>query len=84
MEKDTFEANELNTDEELGAMSYAVAYQAEKYGDSLRPGDVIVSNHSAAGGSHLPDVTVLSPVIHEETNQVLFWTVSRVHHADIS
>ncbi|KAI0383983.1 5-oxoprolinase [Hypomontagnella monticulosa] len=67
----------------LGAMSYAVAYQAEKYGNTLRPGDVIVSNHPAAGGSHLPDVTVISPVIDEVTNEVQFWTASRAHHADI-
>ncbi|KAK1636953.1 Hydantoinase B multi-domain protein [Colletotrichum phormii] len=67
----------------LGAMSYAVAYQAERWGNSLRPGDVLVSNHPAAGGSHLPDVTVISPVIDEDTNEVLFWTASRAHHADI-
>ncbi|KAI8266232.1 hypothetical protein K4K58_010173 [Colletotrichum sp. SAR11_239] len=67
----------------LGAMSYAVAYQAERWGNTLRPGDVLVSNHPAAGGSHLPDVTVISPVIDEHTNEVLFWTASRAHHADI-
>ena len=67
----------------LGAMSYAVAYQAEKYGNTLRPGDVLVSNHPVAGGSHLPDVTVISPVVDEDTNKVLFWTASRAHHADI-
>ncbi|KAI0198959.1 5-oxoprolinase [Astrocystis sublimbata] len=67
----------------LGAMSYAVAYQAEKYGNTLKPGDVLVSNHPAAGGSHLPDITVISPVIDPNTNEVLFWTASRAHHADI-
>ncbi|KAF4898729.1 hypotheticall protein, partial [Colletotrichum viniferum] len=67
----------------LGAMSYAVAYQAERWGNTLRPGDVLVSNHPAAGGSHLPDVTVISPVIDEHTNEVLFWTASRAHHAVI-
>ena len=67
----------------LGAMSHAVAYQAKVHGDSLRPGDVLVSNHPAAGGSHLPDVTVISPVIEETTHKVLFWTASRAHHADI-
>lgn len=67
----------------LGAMSYAVAYQAEKWGNTLRSGDVLVSNHPSAGGSHLPDITVISPVIDENTNEVLFWTASRAHHADI-
>ncbi|RMJ09443.1 hypothetical protein CDV36_010931 [Fusarium kuroshium] len=67
----------------LGAMSFAVAYQAELWGNRLRPGDVLVSNHPAAGGSHLPDVNVITPVIDEKTNEVLFWVASRAHHADI-
>lgn len=64
-------------------MSYALAYQVEKYGNTPRPGDVIVPNHPAAGCSHLLDVTVISPVIDEVTNEVRFWTTSRAHHADI-
>ncbi|KAL3459102.1 5-oxoprolinase [Aspergillus heterothallicus] len=67
----------------LGAMSYAVAYQTRRWGNTLRPGDVIVSNHPIAGGSHLPDVTVITPVIDERNNEVLFWVASRGHHADI-
>lgn len=67
----------------LGAMSFAVTYQAEKWGNKLKPGDVLVSNHPVAGGSHLPDVNVITPVIDEETNEVLFWVASRAHHADI-
>lgn len=67
----------------LGAMSYAVAYQAETWGNKLKPGDVIVSNHPIAGGSHLPDITVITPVIDEKTQEVLFWCASRGHHADI-
>ena len=31
-------------------------------GDSLKEGDVILSNHPTAGGSHLPDLTVITPV----------------------
>ncbi|UPL00473.1 hypothetical protein LCI18_011407 [Fusarium solani-melongenae] len=67
----------------LGAMSFAVAYQAELWGNRLRPGDVLVSNHPAAGGSHLPDINVITPVIDDQTNEVLFWVASRAHHADI-
>ncbi|CAG9981781.1 unnamed protein product [Clonostachys byssicola] len=67
----------------LGAMSFAVSYQAEKWGNRLRPGDVLVSNHPIAGGSHLPDINVITPVIDEATNEVLFWVASRAHHADI-
>ncbi|KAN0108410.1 Hydantoinase B/oxoprolinase domain containing protein [Hyaloscypha variabilis] len=67
----------------LGSMSYAVAYQAQKWGNTLTPDDVLVSNHPIAGGSHLPDITVITPVISKDTNEVLFWTASRGHHADI-
>ena len=47
----------------------------------LKPGDVLVSNHPAAGGSHLPDITVITPVFRE--GQIIFWVASRGHHADI-
>jgi 5-oxoprolinase (ATP-hydrolysing) len=46
------------------------------------PGDVFVSNDPAAGGSHLPDVTVVTPV-HEPGGTLRFFTASRGHHADI-
>ncbi|OHE91871.1 hydantoinase B/oxoprolinase [Colletotrichum orchidophilum] len=65
-------------------MSYAAAYQADRWRHSLRLGDVLVSNHPVASGCHLPNMTVISPVIDEDTQQVLFWTASRAHHADIS
>lgn len=47
----------------LGAMSEAVRYQMRYWGDNLHDGDVLVSNHpQLAGGSHLPDITVMTPV----------------------
>lgn len=47
----------------LGAMSEAVRYQKRYWGDNLREGDVLVSNHpQLAGGSHLPDITVMTPI----------------------
>jgi len=49
----------------------------------LQPGDVLVSNHPAAGGSHLPDITVITPVFREGFPAPLFWVASRGHHADI-
>ncbi|MDM8523881.1 hydantoinase B/oxoprolinase family protein [Desulfococcaceae bacterium HSG8] len=65
----------------LGAMSEAVKEQIRRQGDSLKPGDVLVSNHPEAGGSHLPDITVITPVFRE--GQIIFWIASRGHHADI-
>jgi 5-oxoprolinase (ATP-hydrolysing) len=49
----------------------------------LSPGDVLMSNHpQLAGGSHLPDITVMTPVFAGGTTPV-FWVASRGHHADV-
>lgn len=66
----------------LGAMSFAVKAQMNMWKDKLDHGDVLVSNHPVAGGLHLPDITVITPVL-DKDKQVLFWTASRGHHADI-
>ncbi|MCY2968078.1 MAG: hydantoinase B/oxoprolinase family protein, partial [Planctomycetota bacterium] len=49
----------------------------------IAPGDVFVTNDPYRGGSHLPDVTVVTPVHHEATGRLLFFTASRAHHAEI-
>ncbi|KAL1865464.1 hypothetical protein VTK73DRAFT_5230 [Phialemonium thermophilum] len=69
----------------LGSMSYAVAYQAQLYGPGeLKPGDVLLSNHPRAGGTHLPDLTVTTPVFDEDDpRKILFFVANRGHHADI-
>jgi len=65
----------------LGSMSAAVKEQIRRRKETLVPGDVLVSNHPAAGGSHLPDITVITPVFRNE--DIIFWVASRGHHADI-
>ncbi|KAG9295775.1 hypothetical protein G9A89_009003 [Geosiphon pyriformis] len=65
----------------LGSLSYAVKYQMEFYKDELEDGDVILSNHPQAGGSHLPDMSVITPVFNE--GKIIFFVASRGHHADI-
>ncbi|CAF1236260.1 unnamed protein product [Adineta steineri] len=68
----------------LGAMQEAVQYQMRSIGHELRDGDVILSNHPAAGGTHLPDFTVITPVFHKENkDKPVFFVASRGHHADI-
>ena len=52
----------------LGSMSYAVKAQIELWKGKLQHGDVLVSNHPKAGGSHLPDITVITPVLDESNN----------------
>lgn len=66
----------------LGAMSEAVKHQIRHWGRDLLEGDVLVSNHpQLAGGSHLPDITVITPIFHE--GSIVFYVASRGHHADV-
>jgi len=65
----------------LGAMSEAVKAQIRLQHNDFREGDVLVSNHPAAGGSHLPDITVITPVLRKR--KPIFFVASRGHHADI-
>lgn len=48
---------------------------------NLKPGDVLLTNHPAAGGSHLPDMTAISPCFHN--GEIIFFVASRGHHSDI-
>ncbi|KAF9354038.1 hypothetical protein BGX26_008191 [Mortierella sp. AD094] len=65
----------------LGSLSHAVRYQMEYYKGDITEGDVIMTNHPAAGGSHLPDITVITPVFNN--GEIVFFIASRGHHADI-
>ena len=67
----------------LGAMQEAVQFQLEYCGKDLREGDVLLSNHPCAGGSHLPDMTVITPVFFPGFPRPVFFVASRGHHADI-
>ncbi|KAH9526938.1 hypothetical protein DERF_000993 [Dermatophagoides farinae] len=65
----------------LGSMGKVVEYLYENIED-MNPGDVYLTNHPSEGGTHLPDLTVVTPVFHNETKP-LFFLASRGHHADI-
>jgi 5-oxoprolinase (ATP-hydrolysing) len=67
----------------LGALGLCVRRVREAV--SMEPGDVIVTNHPAYGGSHLPDVTVITPVFAGagSGSRLLGYTASRAHHAEI-
>jgi 5-oxoprolinase (ATP-hydrolysing) len=67
----------------LGSMSTCVKRQAEIWRGKLVKGDVIVSNHPEYGGTHLPDITVITPAFNESGDKILFYVASRAHHADI-
>jgi len=49
----------------------------------IRPGDVYALNAPYNGGTHLPDITVCTPVFDAEGKELIFWVASRGHHADI-
>jgi len=49
----------------------------------IRPGDVFVLNAPYNGGTHLPDITVCTPVFDEANGRIIFWLASRGHHADV-
>jgi len=65
----------------LGAMGEAVKRQMEIQAGDIQPGDVWVTNHPIAGGSHLPDITVITPVL--QSGRPIFFVASRGHHADV-
>jgi 5-oxoprolinase (ATP-hydrolysing) len=72
----------------LGAMGRCVECVIEDLspdGDTpgVRPGEVYVTNDPYRGGSHLPDVTVVTPVFDDTGQSVLFYVGSRAHHAEI-
>src|SRR3546814_3954605 len=50
---------------------------------TMRPGDVYALNAPYNGGTHLPDVTVITPVFDDAGQELLFYVGSRGHHADI-
>lgn len=66
----------------LGAMSETVRGIIRMNKD-VHPGDVFVTNDPFAGGSHLPDITVVSPVFDATNETLIFWVASRSHHAEI-
>ncbi|KAG0557889.1 hypothetical protein KC19_11G164600 [Ceratodon purpureus] len=74
-------ANAPHVPVHLGAMSSTVRWQLQHWGKNLKEGDVLVTNHPAAGGSHLPDITVITPVFKEK--ELIFFVASRGHHAEI-
>lgn len=65
----------------LGSMQFAIQHQHKLWNGKLQVGDVLLTNHPECGGTHLPDLTVITPVFFE--NQLVFYVASRGHHTDI-
>ena len=67
----------------LGSMSDSVTTIAEQRRGTIRPGDVFMLNTPYNGGTHLPDITVITPVFDHAGTDILFYVASRGHHAEI-
>ncbi|KAF4468281.1 hydantoinase b oxoprolinase [Fusarium albosuccineum] len=65
----------------LGSMQIAIQAQHKHWLGKLQDGDVLMTNHPEWGGTHLPDVTVVTPVFID--GGIAFYTASRGHHTDI-
>jgi 5-oxoprolinase (ATP-hydrolysing) len=67
----------------LGSMGESIKTVMRENAGAMRSGDVFMLNDPYNGGTHLPDVTVISPVFDEAGEAILFYVGSRGHHADI-
>jgi 5-oxoprolinase (ATP-hydrolysing) len=67
----------------LGSMDRAVETIIRENVGRIRPGDVYAINAPYNGGTHLPDITVCTPVFDDDGQHILFWVASRGHHADV-
>ena len=67
----------------LASMDRSVETVVRERAGSLKPGDVVMLNAPYNGGTHLPDITVITPVFDTEGREILFYVASRGHHEDI-
>src|SRR5712671_1588311 len=81
--KGTLVANAPHMPVHLGSMDRAVETIIRENEGRVRPGDVYAINAPYNGGTHLPDITVCTPVFDDAERKLLFWVASRGHHADV-
>uniref|UniRef100_A0AC35U4K0 5-oxoprolinase n=1 Tax=Rhabditophanes sp. KR3021 TaxID=114890 RepID=A0AC35U4K0_9BILA len=68
----------------LGGMQTAVKYLINLKGrDGIKPGESVISNHPKEGGSHLPDLTIITPIYISNQTYPDFYVANRGHHSDI-
>ncbi|WP_105373574.1 hydantoinase B/oxoprolinase family protein [Neorhizobium huautlense] len=67
----------------LGSMDRSVETVIAANRGKIRPGDVFALNAPYNGGTHLPDITVVTPVFDQKGEKILFYVASRGHHADV-
>jgi 5-oxoprolinase (ATP-hydrolysing) len=79
----TLVANAPHMPVHLGSMDRAVETIIRENKGTIAPGDVYAINAPYNGGTHLPDITVCTPVFDDNKKHILFWVASRGHHADV-
>jgi 5-oxoprolinase (ATP-hydrolysing) len=79
----TLVANAPHMPVHLGSMDRAVETIIRENKSKIAPGDVYAINAPYNGGTHLPDITVCTPVFDDPGRELLFWVASRGHHADV-
>jgi 5-oxoprolinase (ATP-hydrolysing) len=67
----------------LGSMSESIKTVMARNAGRMQPGDVYALNDPYHGGTHLPDITVVTPVFDADGKAILFYVASRGHHADV-
>ncbi|MBW6474473.1 MAG: hydantoinase B/oxoprolinase family protein [Anaerolineaceae bacterium] len=68
----------------LGSMPLSVQAAIQQFKNDLQPGDAVILNDPFRGGTHLPDITIVSPVFSSDYSPVLLgFVASRAHHADV-
>jgi 5-oxoprolinase (ATP-hydrolysing) len=67
----------------LGSMDRSVETIIRLNEGDIHPGDVFALNAPYNGGTHLPDITVVTPVFSDDESEILFYSASRGHHADV-
>jgi len=76
-------ANAPHVPVHLGSMGESVRAVIDAFGNDMHSGDVFLLNDPYNGGTHLPDLTVVSPCFDQAGGEILFYAASRAHHADV-
>jgi 5-oxoprolinase (ATP-hydrolysing) len=76
-------ANAPHVPVHLGAMGESVRTVIARRAGTLKPGDAVALNNPFSGGTHLPDITLITPVFDEAGEAIRFFVACRGHHADI-
>lgn len=76
-------ANAPHVPVHLGSMDASVQSIKRQFRGTLKPGSVFALNDPYRGGTHLPDITVVTPVFDRSGETLLFWVAARGHHADV-